>query len=71
MIKEDTYLLQSLAIGQTLQSLDLGSSRTAPRLLITDKPSNTSTYKQTIKIVYQSLKNRGIKNWFYALQRSK
>ena len=52
MIKEYTCLPQSLAAAQSLQSLDLGSSRTAPRLLVTDKPSNTSTYKQIIKIVY-------------------
>ena len=50
MIKEDTYLLQSLAVGQTLQSLDLGSSRTAPPLYVTYKPSNTSTYKQTMEM---------------------
>ena len=38
MIKEYTCLAQSLADVQTLQSLALGSSRTAPRLYVTNTP---------------------------------
>ena len=50
MNKEYTCLPQSLVAAQTLQSLGLESSRTASRLLITNKPNNTSTYKQIIEI---------------------
>ena len=50
MIKEYTYLPRSLAAAQCLQNLDLEGSRTAPRLIITNTPSKTSTYKQTMEI---------------------
>ena len=50
MIKEYTCLAQSLADVQTLQSLALGSSRTTPRLYVTNTPSNTSTNKEIIEI---------------------
>ena len=53
MIKEYTYLAQLLAAGQTPRSLALGSSRTAPRLYVTNMQSNTSTYKQTINELKQ------------------
>ena len=36
MIKEYTCLAQLLAAGRSLQSLALGSSRTAPRLYVTN-----------------------------------
>ena len=45
MIKEYTCLPQSLVVTQTLQMVALGSSQTAPRLLVMNKPSYTSTYK--------------------------
>ena len=59
MIKEYICLPQSLAAAQTLQSLDLRSSRTAPRLLVTNKPSNTSTYKQTNRNTLKQYTNHG------------
>ena len=45
MIKEYTCLAQLLASTLSLQSLALESSQTAPRLYVTNTPSNTSTYK--------------------------
>jgi hypothetical protein len=50
MIKEYTCLPQSLAAAQILRSLALGSSQTAPRLLVMNNPSITSKYKQTIEM---------------------
>ena len=50
MIKEYICLPQSLAAAQTLRRLALESSGTAPCLLVTNKPSNTSTYKQKMEI---------------------
>ena len=47
MIKEYTFLAQLLAAARSLESLALESSRKAPRLYVTNTPSNTSTYKQT------------------------
>ena len=38
MIKEYTFLAQLLAAGRSLQNLALESSRTAPRLYITNTP---------------------------------
>jgi len=40
MIKEYTCLAQLLAAGRSLQNLALESSRTAPRLYITNTPQN-------------------------------
>ena len=53
MIKEYTFLAQLLAAGRSLQNLALESSRTAPRLYVTNMQSNTSTYKQTINKLKQ------------------
>ena len=50
MIKEYICLPRSLAAAQSLQNFDLERSRTALRLIMTNTPSNTITYKQTIKI---------------------
>ena len=40
MIKEYTFLAQLLAAGRSLQNLALESSRTAPRLHVTNTPQN-------------------------------
>ena len=40
----------SLTAAQSLQNLDLEGSRTALRLINTNTPSNTNTYKQTMEI---------------------
>ena len=50
MIKEYTCLPQSLATAQTLQTPALGSSQTAPCLLITNQAKTQSTYKQIIDV---------------------
>ena len=50
MITEYTCLPRSLAATQSLQNLDLEGSQTALRIIITNTPSNTSTYKQTMEI---------------------
>ena len=50
MIKEYTFLPHSLTAAQSLQNLDLEGSRTALRLINTNTPSNTNTYKQTMEI---------------------
>ena len=50
MIKEYTCLPRSLAAAQSLQNPDLEGSRTDLRLIITNTPSNPSTYKKTIEI---------------------
>ena len=49
MIKEYTFLAQLLAAARSLESLALESSRKAPRLYVTNTPSNTSTYKQPME----------------------
>ena len=50
MIKEYTCLPHSLTAAQSLQNLDLEGFRMALRLINTNTPSNTSTYKQTMEI---------------------
>ena len=44
------WIPHSLAATQSLQNLNLEGSRMALHLNITNTPSNTSTYKQTMEI---------------------